>query len=341
MRQTFSLLLSAAALLTSSLASAQTLTIDSINTPLSTVQNQASVTIDPATGNVLVRSASGQVCSVAPAPTASVSGPSSGQVNAQIAVNWTSTNTSGSMPCTPTSSPTNNTWNTGASAASGTRLVTLPASAGTQTLSMTCSGTTSPAATSTLSVSVSAIPDTSCAGTPTDNLTISTNPSNWEALYPGSTFPNPYGNVRAVNIPQGMTAAIAFNSGSGSPFNTGSLETAEQSGQSAGPLRMSLSRCPGDYRPELRIGKICLSPGDHVQQSLYYFIGSTTGPSYCTLTPNTTYYINLTHRIPAGGGNQASECNSSVCTTLITTRNLTPSEALQAGLPHPESLQQQ
>lgn len=320
-----SLMLSAAALLSCSVASAQTLLIDSIQTNLLNIQNQASVTIDPLSGNVVVRSATGSACTVTPAPTVSVTGPSSGQVNSQVSVSWTSTNTSGATPCTPSSNPINNTWNTGASAPNGNRTVTLPASAGTQTLTMTCSGSTSPAGSSTLSINVtSTVLPPECTGTPTDGLIISANPGSWTTVFPGSTFPNPYGNAKAVIIPQGMSAAIAFNSGSGTVSPIGAIETAEQSGQPAGPLRISFSKCPGDFRPQLRVGQLCATTGGSNQASMVFRVGSIVGSGYCTLTPNTNYYFNITHRVPANPdeGIPQSECAGASCTTLMTTREL-------------------
>jgi hypothetical protein len=164
-------------------------------------------------------------------------------------------------------------------------------------------------------------------------------PAVWADLHPGSVFPSPFGNAKGVAVPVGQAAAIAFVTGSGSINPNGAIETAEQSGEAGGPVRISLSRCVGDFRPSLRVGQRCATPGASNQGSIIFTTSSVVGDSICTLATQTQYFLNITHRvatIPAGqpdGPLSARNCEQSSCSTLITTRQLASREAAALGLP--------
>lgn len=309
MRQTpffLKLTLTAAALLGGSLASAQSLIIDSTTTALQTTVGQSSVIIDPVSGNVTVRSASGNACAVTPAPVVSVTTTATNvQSQQQISVSWSATNTTGSTPCTPSSSPTNSSWNLGASAASGTRTVTMPTVAQGQTqnqiLTMTCTGNGS--GSNGLTVPVQGPGQVAgCEGTPESGLSNQGNPGQWTDLFPGFVFPQPLGNTREVEVATGSYVAIAFNSGV-TAANLRKFTIGE--GNFTRPARLSVSRCPGDFRPDvLNVGQRCLAPGDSAQQDVLFQVNSNApSASLCTLTPNTTYYVNITFKVPQATGN--------------------------------------
>lgn len=330
----------AAALFVPGAAGAQALVIDESTTALRDVGGQAAMSVNLVTGAVFVKAATGSACSLAPQPTVVVTAPTTATSGQTVAVSWSASNTAGGAPCTPSSFPVNASWNQGASGPSGTRNVTLPTVAAgnviNQQLTMTCSGAsgTTPAVDTKVIAVSGGGGGTNCAGTPTDGLVVAGFPSDWGNLHPGFNFPAPLGNTRLVSVESGFVAAIAFQTGSSI---SGSVETSEGSGIAGGPLRISISRCPGDFRPALRVGQRCATVGTSVQQQLF-FSSTASNSGICTLQPNTQYYLNLTFRVASiaagepGGPVQGGDCGDASCGALVVTRSLTRAEEQAHGI---------
>lgn len=329
------------ALLVSGHAWCQSIHIDSAVIPIIDVGRRPALVINQITGNVSIQASPGTVCLAPPQPSVVVSAPSGAMSGQTIAVSWSSSNTSGSTPCVPSSAPINAGWQSGGAAGpAGIRNVTLPVvSSGriNQQLSMTCAGPSgTPSAVDTTTVLVSAPGSGNCSGTPSDDLFVAGFPTNWINLHPGQNFPQSFGVAKLVNVETGGVAAIEFSTGLS---GNGVIETTEASNVLGAPVRISLSRCAGDFRTDLRVNQRCATVGTSPQQQLVFRVGSTTVASICTLAPNTTYYLNVTFRVPGigqfepGGPVFASECSGTSCGGLVVTRPMSRAEEEAYGLP--------
>lgn len=312
--------------------SAQTLRIDQVTTALSSVQNQASLTINPSTGEVNVSSSQNYATCTAAQGAVTVTAPSTGTVNQTITVSWNAVNPVGANPCTPTQGGSTNWLAQGSAPASGSRQVTLPASAGPVTFGMQCT-TASGTLTGTTTVTVGGLDSCSGIGTAPAVMPVNSFPANWTDVFGGAmSFPNPIGTAKRVVIPVNQAVALRFIANTGG-VSLGRLESAESPGEPGGPLRVSVSTCPGDFREELNNGKLCLYRGLTNQGQVLFAINQFSS-GVCGLQSGNTYYANVTHLVPAfpNDGIVDSNCPAGACMTLMTTRDLTQAETEALGL---------
>lgn len=314
-------------------ASAQTLRIDQVTTALSSVQNQAAVTINPSNGEVVVLSTQNySSCASTQSAVVFTSAPASGTVNSTIQLSWATTNPSGTNPCTPTQGGSTNWVGQGAAPANGTRSVTLPSTPGSVTFGMQCNTVSGPI-TATATVNVTQQQTGNCSGTSPSVITPTSFPSNWTDVFGSqNTFPNPIGTARRVVVPVNGAVALRFIAQTGG-LSVGRMESAESPGEPGGPLRVSISECAGDFRDELNTGKLCLYRGLTNQGQVLFAINQFSS-GVCGLTVGSTYYANVTHLVPAypPEGIVDSTCPAGSCMTLMTTRDLNQAEVEALGL---------
>lgn len=325
-------------------AGAQNLQLDQFTTALSSVPNQASLTINPSTGNVAITTAQGNynACTF-PVQSGSVSFtsiPTSAQVSTQISISWATVNPVGTNPCTPTQGGTTDWVSQGAAPGTSTRTVTLPATAGSVTFGMQCNTQVGlQSAQATVTVTAAGGGGGCTGGSPPDVMPTVSFPATWGDVFSNQPFPNPIGNARKITVPLNQSIALRFNP-SGS-ITQGSIETAESPGDPGAPIRVSISKCAGEFKDYLADGRLCLFRGNNNQANLIFFNSSVSNPDWCSLETGSQYYVNLTHRVPRFPTNTSlpaivteSDCPAAQCFTLLTARTLSPAEAEALGMPY-------
>jgi hypothetical protein len=315
------------------LAQAQTVTVD--NNPAQNLlvdPNQSAVSIDPATGNAFVRTAviiGGSVASFSQ-PTNVAGGTVTLAPGASFTVSWSSTNNSGvTTPCTPSGQ-----WaSSGALANIGTLTLNAPTAANTYQYGIACRNTAGVTGNTVFfNVTVSSGGGgVDCSGvTPPPNLTRQAFPQTWEdwstctlsTSCNGPVLHYPViNNVAIFTSSPGNYIAMQFNTGNNpggtptnNPPNFGKFSFVSE-GAVAGIWRVTLSKCPGDFRLPTDAGPnppLAECVANEAGEATIIYSLTTFGIGCRILEPNSTYYLNLTLGT-AGGGPGLLSCPNAVC----------------------------
>ncbi len=264
---------------------AQTLSLD--NVPPIALTGSASVSavsIDPSTGNVIVRSSNGSLnqCTspTVQNPTINSFFASSGTVQpgGSITLSWSSSNTTS---CTPSQGSGTNWPNFGTLGTSGNQTFSAPQSQGTITFQLTCTNGAQNA-TQTTSVTVQ---QQGGGGTCT-------------AVYPqgaigeftgtfGQAWPAYNDKIRQF-VTNNQYFSLRFTA-TASATQFGSINTTGFPGDGDGNGRVSISTTPGCFDANI-IGERCVGAA-----STYPGVSWTNGQSsfVCKLNPGQTYYVNF------------------------------------------------
>jgi hypothetical protein len=282
--------------------SAQTWTVDGLNqaSQLTTNASQSAVAVDPATGQVDL------VTGTTINPTLTIQSSGAPTVNQLFTVSYTATNFTPSV-CTATSTPTLTGWN---GVLTGTSSQASSTTAGTFSLSLSCTRAGgSPVTSNTLSVTVTN-PNTNCpapnilGATTIRGATVFASDRPFQATFtspevPNPTFPAPTGvTSQPFDVQYNEVTAIAFVMPTGGLPTDGTLQASESPTAARGIPIIALSDCRGDTRTSLNTGaRSCVDGG---------FSGQTAGVSWtdtdnnfpqsfqkCRLTPGVTYFINI------------------------------------------------
>jgi hypothetical protein len=274
---------------------AQTMTLDNVQPiSLSTSSTQPAWTVDVVTGNLTVRSASGNYtqCTTGggggagPSITSFSADPSSVAAGGSTTLTWTTSNV---VSCTPTQGGTTSWSSLGTLPANGSRTVTMPNTAGTVTFGLTCTnGQTSVSRTTSVTVT-SGGGGGSCA--PPVGLT--ENLVSFTAMY--NSWPA-YNGWRRLQIDRGSYLAIEFTA-SQSTSQYGTFSASGYPGDGGGVGVMSISRTPGCFTQS------ALPQGCRTPPAMNPGISWTNGQSTvsCRLTPGERYYINISFDPIVGG----------------------------------------
>ena len=247
---------------------------------------ESAVSIDPFTGFVEVK--------IFPAPSVAISAnPTSVSVNLATSVSWTASNFGGNLNCTRTSTPTLSGWNGAFTGASGTVSVTMPASAQTVTLTLSCTGDNGSAGNST---NVTVTPSTADCSTrpPSYNgsprfLVSRSFFEAWKLDFPGSVGQGAF-NGGTMGIQHGTVSAFQFIAPSASavPFD-GYLQMVYNPDRGGrGTIVAGFSECPGVINS---LVPNCEASVSKPRSDWTVKIPPTT--SLCALVPGRTYYYNI------------------------------------------------
>lgn len=273
--------------LCSGAAHAQTVSLDGVSPiALTSSSVQSAVSINPATGNVIVRSSVGNysTCSAPPpvTPTIISFGPNSSQVSpsSNITLNWSSTNTTS---CSPQQGSGTIWASLGTLPTTGSQTFTAPANTGTINFQLTCTdGIQSVSQTTQVTVQpiVTNCPPAYPNGTQAE----------WNQVF--NTWPA-FGVRPRVNVPFNGYVSYRFTATS-VVGQFGTVATSDYPGDGDGHGQMSISRDPGCFNAA-QLGSNCLSP-----VTRFVSVGWANGAAQfsCSLTPGSSYYVNLTY-----GGN--------------------------------------
>ena len=259
-------------------------TLDNV-TPISLTASTAvsAWSIDIATGNVVARSATGNIqnCSSGgggTSPTITSFAPSSATVQptGMITLSWSSAN---ATSCAPFQGG-NTDWSTlGTLPSTGSRQFEAPFDTGLVSFELRCTGG-SQTVSATTHVNVQ-LPGGSCtpiypAGDILLFQSLMLNP--WPA----------YNGKNRLVIPNGRYMALEFTA-SNSPTQFGSITTTGYPGDGDGVGRASISTVPGCF-DESQLGPNCLAPAQ-----TFFGIGWSNGPTQysCKLIPGVRYYLNM------------------------------------------------
>lgn len=312
---------------------AQTLFLDNAQLSLNATQGQASVVIDPASGNVTVRSATGNItqCSGggggSPVVNLSVA-PTNPLAGSSVTLTWTSSNIQGgsSFPCTPSGGagtswaglgpqPANNTSGVSVNIPSGT-------APGTQiSFTLTCTGTNG-SGQDTKTVTVQDPSQPNCPGA-IPGLTRA-GPGSWQQVF-GASFPEPRGANRQLDIARGTYVALEFNSRTATQINppvTSTVDLNTTEFMTSGAALLSVSRCEGEFGAQYGNQGSTLparcrgGPSGVASMRVQY---ENIGTDNCTLLPNTTYFFNITYgsQDAPGGGMPYCTGATNVCSMRV------------------------
>lgn len=265
---------------------AQSLFLDNVpGIALTSAVGQSAVSIDPATGNVTVRSSAGNLneCSSTAPPSPQITSffasPNPVQTSGSFSVSWTSTNTTS---CTPSQG-------TAAWAAQGTlgtsgtvNGLVAPASAQNVNFRLTCTnGSTSVFQDFVLQVQ-SGGGGGSCTAQWSPNIV------GWSGVFQ-TAFPSHPGGAARVSVSSGTTISAQFVASSpGAQFGT--ISSAGFPGDGEGMGLLSISTSAGCFN-QAQLGSNCLS-----ELKSYPVISWRIGASstQCQLTQGATYFLNFT-----------------------------------------------
>lgn len=297
-------------------ANAQLLQLDNVTPPIPLISSStvSAVQIDPANGNVTVRSStqnltqcSGQVQNPAEITSFTLN-PSSVLTNGTFTVSWSAINTNAGSPCTP-SGGAGTTWaSQGQQPAIGQLNLSAPATAQTINFTLTCAGPGgSDQETRTLTV-------TTNGGGGNCTAPFPVNPVNWSQWWT-TAFPSHPGGRRQWIATQGNIDSISFVASSATN-QFGSIAASGFPGDGEGAMQMSISSVAGCYTPA-NLGPNCLSPVSS-GASVGWAIGSSQFS--CALTPGATYFLNLTFGSASGPGS-GPFCVTGACGRDISSLN--------------------
>lgn len=252
-------------------------------TQLSTSGSEAAVAIDPLTGVASIKTAGvGPAVSISPNPSSVI-------VNAASTISWTASNFGNNLSCTRTSSTTVAGWGGSSILATGSVSVTMPATAQTVTLTLSCTGDNGSASNFT-TVAVNSNNGVDCSsrspnvfGSPR-TLVRKTFFSIWNTEFPG-IFGSSFG-VAAPPIADGTVVAYSFVA----PFSNvieGYLQLAfSPDGGGRGTLAAGFSECEGEINS---VQPTC-DAGTFKLRNEWTTTGRTNA---CNLIPGRTYYYNM------------------------------------------------
>lgn len=279
-----SLMTISAALTLSDQVIAQTVTLDSVPAiALTSSAVVSAVSINPSTGNVIVKSSAGNYtsCAQAPGPTINNFSPTltTVQPGASITLNWSSSNTTS---CTP-SLGSGTTWASfGTLPSSGSQSFTAPASVGNVTFQLTCTNGAANVSQTTQVTVTTGGGGGSC---------VAAYPNGQQATYAGvfNSWPA-FGVRKRIFVPFNGYVSYSFTATS-TIGQFGSFATSDFPGDGDGHGLMSISTTPGCF-DQSKLGVNCLSP-----VSRFVSIGWANGSTQfsCSLTPGTQYYLNWTY----------------------------------------------
>ncbi len=271
----------AAAFFSTSLA-AQTVSLDNV-TPIALTASASlsAVTIDPSTGNVIVRSSAGNLTQCTGIPT----GPSIGSFTASagtvvqgsnFSLSWSSTNTTS---CSPSQGSGTQWSSLGTLGTSGSQQLTAPQTAGTITFQLTCTNGAS-SVSSTTQVTVQPVENPNCTAPGAGDL------GEFNGTF-GIAWPAYNDKIRQF-IVNGHYLSLHFTA-TASPTQFGTINTTGFPGDGDGNGVVSISPTPGCFNAAL-LGERCVSP-----LSTYPGVSWTNGQSAfaCRLTPGGSYNVNL------------------------------------------------
>lgn len=275
---------------------AQNLSLDNVPAIALTASSTTSaVSIDAATGNVILRSSTGNLNECTAPNTAPVINsfgvsPSSVQVNSAFSISWSSTNTTS---CTP-SGGTGTGWaGLGTLSSSGTQNLTAPATPTTVSFTLTCTnGTQNVNQQTSLTVTSGGGGGGGGSCTPPS---ANGSTSQWNSTL-GSTWPS-FNDVLRLNIGANQWVALQFTaSASATQFGTFSSSHYPGDGDGAGQVSISASNQAGCFTQSV-LGTNCISgvldlPGVSWSNQASAFA--------CKLTPGTTYFMNVQFPVCAG-----------------------------------------
>jgi hypothetical protein len=267
-------------------AHAQTVSLD--NVPpfnLSTSATTSAVSIDPASGNVIVRSAAGNLNSCTfnqqnpPSITSFSSNLGTVTPGSTFRLSWNSVN---ATSCSPQMGGSTIWSSLGTLPTSGFQDLTAPATPQTITFQLTCTNGSQSDSRQT-SVTVSSGGGGNC--TPPNGFTANT--SSWNGTFSPLPWPS-YNAVRRLCVSNGQILALEFNA-TNSPTQFGTISTSGFPGDGDGQGRISISTSPGCYDANV-LPASCLGP-----TATYPGVSWTNGTSgfACNLTPGQRYYVNF------------------------------------------------
>ncbi len=214
-------------------------------TQLTTSANESAVAIDPLTGVATVKTAGA-------GPSVAISAsPNSVNVNGASTISWTASGFGNNLNCTRTSSPAGlSGWSGSSTNATGSVSVTMPATAQSVSLTLSCTGDNGNVSNFTTVAVGTAVdctqrpPGVSGApGVPASSRILVNR--QFSSIW-GTDFPGTFGPAVTSNITDGTVVAYAFMA----PFNNtieGYFQTVPTpTGSGLGTAATSLSECPGD-----------------------------------------------------------------------------------------------
>lgn len=263
---------------------AQTLSLDNVpGIALSGSSSISAVSIDPATGNVVVRSSAGNLNSctgpVAQVPTINSFTASTNAVlpGGSFSLSWSSSNTTS---CTPSQGGGTNWPNFGQLGTSGSQSLTAPQSQGSITFQLTCTNGVS-SDTRTLQVNVNQGGGGSC-----NPIYPNGSPQEFDQTF-GLPWPA-YNAKRRQFINNGQYFSVRFTA-SPSPTQFGSTTSSGFPQDGDGQGQASISTVSGCFDPA-HLGNRCLST-----IGAQFGVSWTNGTSdfACKLIPGQSYYVNV------------------------------------------------
>lgn len=97
----------------------------------------------------------------------------------------------------------------------------------------------------------------------------------------------------------------------------GSIQAADYSDITGGALFISISESPCDFDPT-KVGlNACYSAPASIYNGVNYYVTTQAISDYCTLKPNTTYYVNLGYVKGSAATQSSSSCLSNACGGII------------------------
>ncbi len=268
--------------------SAQNWRVDNVQqtNPLIDSNTSSAVAIDPVTGQAFVRTQAPVA-----GPSVSVTGPSSGALSAIVTVNWSAASFTGTVSCDATTSSSATGWTATGLGASGSRQVTLPANAGSISLSMTCTGQNG-SATGSLPINVTGACGTGSnyQGLGISGTTISFNSLAWPSA--GQNFPGfTSGGSNGEQFFDISTNYIALSFVM--PANTvpdGGFQSTQVLNGATGDPNLSITECPGVFNNS---SGLCYGPAQTSSKSgIDWKVQGAVGLR-CELIPGRTYYLNI------------------------------------------------
>ena len=253
-------------------------------TQLTTSASEAAVAIDPLTGVASIKTAGA-------GPSVAISAnPSTVFVNGASTISWTASGFGNNLNCSRTSSPTLTGWTSSSNVATGSVSVTMPATAQTVTLTLSCSGDNGTASNFTTVAVNTNNNGVDCTSRPPNvfgsprTLVRNTFFSIWNTDFPG-IFGSSFG-VAAPPIADGTVVAYSFVAPSNNTIE-GYLQLAfSPDGGGRGTLAAGFSECEGEIN---NLQPTC-DAGTFKLRNEW----TTTGRvGACNLIPGRTYYYNM------------------------------------------------
>ena len=268
--------------------SAQNWSVNGVTDPLSLTASstESAVAIDPLTGFTSIKKA-------APVgtPTVSISAaPASLIVNGATTVTWSTSGFTGGLNCIRTSTANLSSWSGTSSSASGSLTVTMPNTAQTVTLTLSCTADNG-SATNFTNVSVTSASNPLCTSRPPAvfgsprALVNKTFSLIWGVDFPGLI--GPAFGLGEPGITDGTVLAFEFVAPSGISYSGGWLQAVYSPDSGGrGTLIAGFSECPGEINNSTAG---CESSAGKVRNEWT----TNNRADSCKLTPGRRYYYNL------------------------------------------------